>query len=234
MESKIGKIVYALEILDIYSDEFKDFDKFMSCFSNKHPYSQLREGPYEYSHVKLLPGDIIIDAGANVGIFSAYASKKIIKDNLKGHIYSFEPIPSNIELLKQTAAFNGAMTIVPNALSDKTGTIQIYTSSENIGSHTILPGKFENKIDVAAKALDDFIHENNIRKIDFLKADIEGAERLLLKGAKYTLKTIAPKISICTYHLPDDSEVLRELIMDANPNYVIEEKWRKMYAYVPK
>jgi len=53
-------------------------------------------------------------------------------------------------------------------------------------------------------------------------------------GAKRVLKEFAPKIAICTYHLPDDPQVLRELILDANPNYVIVERWKKMYAYVPK
>ena len=44
----------------------------------------------------------------------------------------------------------------------------------------------------------------------------------------------APKIAICTYHMPDDPSVLRELILQANPAYRIEEKWKKMYAHVPQ
>jgi len=81
--------------------------------------------------------------------------------------------------------------------------------------------------------LDTFSHEKNLSRIDFIKADIEGAERHMIKGAKYVLRESAPKIAICTYHLPDDPEVLRELILDANPNYVITEKYKKMYAHVP-
>jgi len=52
----------------------------------------------------------------------------------------------------------------------------------------------------------------------------------MLMGAKRVLREFAPKISICTYHLPDDPEVLRKLILEANPQYVIEERWKKMYA----
>ncbi|MDR2600473.1 MAG: FkbM family methyltransferase, partial [Oscillospiraceae bacterium] len=82
--------------------------------------------------------------------------------------------------------------------------------------------------------LDSFVNENNLPRIDFIKADIEGAERYMLMGAKQVLKDFAPKLSLCKYHLPDDSKVLKELILDANPNYVIEERWKKMYAYVPR
>jgi hypothetical protein len=47
------------------------------------------------------------------------------------------------------------------------------------------------------------------------------------------LKDFAPKLSICTYHLPDDPKIIRELILDANPKYIIEEKFKKMYAHMP-
>jgi len=48
------------------------------------------------------------------------------------------------------------------------------------------------------------------------------------------LKTYAPKLAICTYHLLDDKEVLTNLILKANPNYKIEYAWKKLYAWVEK
>lgn len=81
--------------------------------------------------------------------------------------------------------------------------------------------------------MDEFIEEKHIRKVDFIKADIEGAERDMLKGAKRVLREFAPKLSICTYHLPDDKEVLEKLILEANSKYRIEHKYKKLYAYVP-
>jgi len=70
--------------------------------------------------------------------------------------------------------------------------------------------------------------------VDFIKADIEGSERYLIEGAKKVLLEYTPKISICTYHLPDDSKVLRNLVLDANPKYKIFEKYQKLYAFVEK
>jgi len=194
------------------------------------------EGPQEYKSAKLKTNDIVIDAGANVGIFSAFASNKCCADNECGRVYAFEPVPENIKILEQTAALNKGIVMMPYALSDTSSVTDIYLDSKGISTHTIireLSQKSMNKIQIQTTTLDHFVHQNNIPRIDFIKSDIEGAERYMLMGAKQVLKDFAPKLAICTYHLPDDPKVLRELILDANPNYVIEERWKKMYAHVP-
>jgi hypothetical protein len=63
-------------------------------------------------------------------------------------------------------------------------------------------------------------------------ADIEGAERDMLKGAWGVLKEFAPKLALCTYHLPDDPETLEFLIKDANPNYNVVHISKKLFAAV--
>ena len=80
--------------------------------------------------------------------------------------------------------------------------------------------------------LDDFVKKNNLERVDFIKADIEGFERNMLGGAQETLKNFAPKLALCTYHLPDDPEVMTKLIMQANPNYKIVYGKKKLYASI--
>ena len=187
----------------------------------------LPEGPYEYKEVKLIKGDIVIDAGANVGEFSALVSVR------GGQAYAFEPIKNTIDAyLSKTAEWNSNITICPYAISDKSE--EVLFDEDFTGSTFVMTRKGAKKVKVQAIDLDTFAEQNNLPRIDFIKADIEGAERYMLMGAKRVLKEFAPKIAICTYHLPDDPQVLRQLILDANPNYVIEERWKKMYAHVPK
>jgi FkbM family methyltransferase len=189
------------------------------------------EGPYEYKDVRVSPADIVIDCGANMGVFSALAA------NRGGIVYAFEPSRYIIEqYLGKTAAHNPNISVCPFALSNLRQEVEFHFDIEHMSSGFIVSageGASAQTETVQTITLDEFVHENNIAKVDFIKADIEGAERYMLMGAKNVLKDFAPKLALCTYHLPDDPQVLRELILGANPHYVIEEKYMKMYAYVP-
>ena len=187
------------------------------------------EDPYEYKNVQISPNNIVVDCGANVGLFSAMASNKGAK------VRAFEAIPSIIDrYLSKTAAINSDITIVNLALSDKSGELTFYEDFGHIGgSSYVIERKNSKEVKVQAVTLDEYVKEHNIQKIDFIKADIEGAERNLLLGAKTVLKEFAPQLSICTYHLPDDPRVIRKIILDANPKYKIIQVKAKLYAYVP-
>ncbi|MDR2006503.1 MAG: FkbM family methyltransferase [Acidaminococcales bacterium] len=195
-------------------------------------YLMTSEGPYEYGKVYLEKGDIVIDAGACVGEFSALAAYKGCAP------YAFEPVRAVIDLyLEKTAKMNPGIIIVPYALSDKKSTLEIILSGLGTTSLTNIEGGASRKAfeveNIQAVDLDGYVHENNLPRVDFIKADIEGAERQMLKGAQNVLKEFSPKLAICTYHLPDDPQVLRDLILEANPRYQVEQKHKKLYAYVP-
>ncbi|MBN1068309.1 FkbM family methyltransferase [Clostridium botulinum] len=195
-------------------------------------YSQIDEGNYEYGDVKLIEDDVVFDCGANVGLFSAVAAFKKCK------VYAFEPFIETQVYLKETAnLYSGLINIVPMALSNKIGISKFNILKNYIGGNSILDtelGEEDYTTEVKINTIDNFVKENNIVKVDFIKADIEGAERFMIMGAKETLKYHAPKISVCTYHIKDDPQVIEKLIKEANPNYKIEHKWKKLYAYVPK
>lgn len=185
------------------------------------------EGPYELDNVKIANEDIVFDCGANVGFFSVMAA------NHNCTCYAFEPMPPNIKYLKKVVEVNPHIILVPYAVCDKVGTIQFETSERISCGAKMVSNNIGNNSKVDCLTLDYFVEKNKIDRVDFIKVDVEGAERLLLKGAEGVLKEYSPKLSICTYHLPDDPVVLRELVLDANPKYIIEEKYKKMYAYVP-
>jgi FkbM family methyltransferase len=191
------------------------------------------EGAYTHENVIIEDDDVVIDAGANMGLFSVFASYYGAKMT-----YAFEPQSQALEIMRRNIALNSMeskVSIVEYGLSDKEGTVEMHCSSDFHASASIvmsLEGG-ETKA-IHCITLDKWCIDNDVKKIDFIKADIEGAERLLLKGSEQILARFAPKLAICTYHLPDDKEVLTELILKANPHYKIQYTTHKLFAYVPK
>jgi len=188
------------------------------------------EGTYEKGEVKLKEGDWVVDAGANVGMFSILAAKKVGDE---GKVFAFEPILETQKLLKRNIELNGIknIEIVPFALGDKKGELNfsMYPKSLECSS-----GFFDNEGGVEKVkqiSLDEFIEENNISKVDFIKSDVEGMERNLLIGAEATIKKFKPRLAICTYHRPDDPEILEKMIKDFSPEYKIIKDDKKLFAW---
>jgi FkbM family methyltransferase len=195
------------------------------------------EGPYGYTDggfdVSVKKGDVVIDAGAYIGDFSAYAAAK-------GAVcYAFEPTDTTFQLLRKTAELNGGKVIpVRKGLGSIEGDVELFIDNDNASGNTVNAkrrregNRKKNVSTVKITTLDTFVREQGLTKVDFIKADIEGAERDMLAGARNTLRDFAPKLAICTYHLPDDPQVLERLILDANPKYKVRQGPKKLYASV--
>jgi FkbM family methyltransferase len=224
-----------LDALAIFTDTF-----LVSCFFDdnydesivKNIEKKMPEGPYGYKDgsfdVTVHEGDIVIDAGAWMGDFSAYAASK-------GAIaYSFEPTSATFRLLQKTAELNDNKIFpIHKGLGNADVETTLFIGEDGGGGNTIREGVFFKGETIKITTLDKFAEENNLAKIDFIKADIEGVERDMLAGARRVLKEFAPKLAICTYHLPDDPEVLERLILEANPNYKVVQMSKKLFACVP-
>ncbi|MDR3346866.1 MAG: FkbM family methyltransferase [Campylobacteraceae bacterium] len=193
----------------------------------------VREGPYGYTDgkfdVTVKSGDVVIDIGAWIGDFSAYAASK------GATAYAFEPVQENYQLLSETAELNNKKIYpIQKGLSSSEGEVLMYVDG---GSSSILAERSSNNAEretIIITTLDKIVKEFDIKRIDFIKADIEGAERDMLRGAVWTLKHFAPKLAICTYHLPDDPQVLEQIIKEANPDYTVKHTRHKLFAMVVK
>ncbi|MGJ4850099.1 FkbM family methyltransferase [Bacillota bacterium Meth-B3] len=192
-------------------------------------YDFLTEGTYEYDNVVLTEGDIVLDCGANIGLFSCCAASRGCT------AYAFEPMVGNLTtILKQHARlYDPLIKPVPYALADRIGQMEINVApSPDVSASLVSADHAESTEMVKVTTIDRFVEESGLNRVDFIKADIEGAERLMLAGAKETLKRFSPKLAICTYHLPDDLQVLEEIIREANPKYHVVHKWEKLFAWV--
>ncbi|MDR0559661.1 MAG: FkbM family methyltransferase [Prevotellaceae bacterium] len=220
-------------LLSVFDDTFlfpcvfKDkYDKVLVEFMD----SYMLEGPYGYTDgkfdVTVKKYDVVVDAGAWIGDFSAYAASK------DAIVYAFEPVGDTFNWLCKTQALNGAkINPVRKGLSNFEGRVNISLSENSDAHSTVLKrGCTDEEIEIIS--LDKFVADNRISRIDFIKADIEGAERDMLRGATNVLKTFAPKLAICTYHLPDDPEILENIIIEANPDYTVVHLKSKLFAAV--
>lgn len=190
-----------------------------------------REGPYEFNKCTLRKGDFIIDAGSNVGIFSIVASGKIGKS---GKIFGFEPVLKTYDIYNENLELNNIKNCKAYnlALGDKDKNVDIFIKEESRSSSIINDKNLLRKETIKQVSLDSFILENNLNKIDFIKADIEGAERLMIRGGIKTIKRFKPKISICVYHRPNDAKTIKKMLKDIVPEYNIVIKYKKLYAWV--
>jgi FkbM family methyltransferase len=239
--AKLPDISGDREKMSIICRIFEDTFLIPACYNDNYQKSLVEtldkvmlEGPYGYTDglldVTVKKGDVVIDAGAWIGDFSAYAVSK------GATVYAFEPVKEIFQWLCQTQSLNcsnGEIHPVQKGLSSSEGEVNISINEGNSGSSSIVTERRSDKMEtISVTTLDKFVKENKLERVDFIKADIEGAERDMLKGATHVLKTFAPKLAICTYHLPDDPEILEKIIRDANPAYTVVQLRHKLFAAV--
>lgn len=166
-------------------------------------------------------GDIVLDAGGCWGDTALYFAHKIGEN---GKVYSFEFIPDNIKLFNINKSLNphleNRIDLVQKAVSNCSNQT-IYYKDNGPGSK-IKMSPFEDQTGQAFTiTIDDFVKENKIEKIDFIKMDIEGAEPIALEGAIETIKKFRPKLAIAIYHSMSDFVNIPNWIMDLNLDYEI-------------
>ena len=128
------------------------------------------------------PGDIVVDAGANIGYYTIIGSR-LVGDT--GKVYAFEPEPANFARLQRNVRLNGLTNVVleQKALSNRKGILKLFIAPLNKGDHRIYQPEGESRpsVDVEAVRLDEYFKDHE-RGIDLIKMDTQGAEGLILEG----------------------------------------------------
>lgn len=150
------------------------------------------------------PGDTCLDIGANVGYFSVLMSA-LAGD--KGRTIAFEPIPAIAKLLRLTAGVNGpGFQVAELALSAKEGILQLQIPEESFGGASIIKRTDslivpKTLIDVRTITLDNYLKEQDIKKVDIIKMDVEGAEPFVFEGMEQTIAN-NPNLQIIIEYSP--------------------------------
>ncbi|HEX5734955.1 MAG TPA: FkbM family methyltransferase [Blastocatellia bacterium] len=148
-------------------------------------------GRYEPQQSALLqrllqPGMTFVDVGANWGYFTLLAAH-LVGDS--GRVISLEPDPRIFRLLESNLVRNNLshVTALQLAAMDKNGTVNLSGYDEerdNWGLSKVVRGAVDNSplFPVEARQLDEVLDEQTVERVDVLKMDIEGAERMALRG----------------------------------------------------
>lgn len=136
----------------------------------------------------LRPGDVFIDAGANIGVYTILGSRLV---GPAGKVVSIEMMPDTARRLREHIALNNLqnVTVIECALSNVTGETVAATVPDNLsGQASIVARKSGNTVSVKTEILANILAP--YPDIRLMKLDVEGAEALALEGAKDVLSRI--------------------------------------------
>lgn len=157
---------------------------------------------------------VFIDVGANLGQY-LFVAESIIDQN-KGHICGFEPHPYLASRLEKIFP---KTEIIQKALSDAIGKAQfkvpffkhreIHTRGTLKTNHIETDETNFKLLNVEIDTLDTFVKSKDLRKIDVIKIDVEGAEFDVLKGASDSIKQFKPVLIVEIEQRHHDQDVLK-------------------------
>lgn len=140
------------------------------------------------------PGMVVVDVGANVGIYTALALRLVSPG---GTVISFEPNPRSSTFLEKTVAANltgeHAGKVVSHvcsvAVADRDGEAELHLNNDNKGDNRLYASELSSdSLQIQVRRLDSVLNEMGIREINFIKIDVQGCEPLVLAGAQDTLR----------------------------------------------
>lgn len=181
---------------------YKTQTKFWTVNSYTPLYFITKEIERYEKYYKIKYKDTVIDAGSFNGILSLVYAEKA-KD---GKIFSFEPDKTNLKRLEENLNLNDYpqnIHLIKKGLWSQSGEINFYADG-SVASSSFYRAENAQEQTIKVTSLDDFIEENSIEKVDFIKMDVEGAELDILKGATRLLNTLKPNLSIATYHIVEN------------------------------
>ncbi len=199
-------------------------------------YEQYVDFTYE-KYYRLKEGDVIVDAGVNVGVFAIKAVQKVTST---GKVIDIEPEINNVKILRKNVQLNNLnnIIIVPKGIWDNKKCLTLNLPEKIVG-HSFIKGSFYSTDkrceyqSVQVDTLDNIIAGLGIIKVDFVKMDIEGNEIEALKGMSQILNGNV-NLAIAAYHeisgKPTYKIVISELQREWGYRVKMAGEWATIYA----
>lgn len=180
-------------------------------------------GRYEPNEFTLLskvlrPGMTFVDVGANLGLYTLYAARKV---GPNGRVISIEPSSREVAILKRNIDLNALTNVQIHqvALSDRTAEVELLVACARQSGHNTL-GSFgyntplDHREKILAQPLDALVRAEHLSRVEVIKMDVEGAELGALRGAIETLESFRPTLlmELSDRHLRNQNATSAEVL----------------------
>jgi FkbM family methyltransferase len=182
--------------------------------------SEQQEDIYEPAGHEVRRGDVVLDCGANIGVFTRKALSRGA-----ALVVAIEPAPQTLRALRRNFESEiqaGRVIVYPKGVWNQDAEMDLTLNPDNQGSNSVVPGERKRDkptVRVPLTTIDRIVAELRLPRVDFIKMDIEGAEKPALEGARDTLRRFRPRMSLSSEHLSDDGTAIPALVKSIEPRY---------------
>jgi FkbM family methyltransferase len=171
-----------------------------------------RRDPYSFQSCRVRAGDVVLDCGANVGVFTRRALNRGAR-----LVVAIEPGPDNVECLRRNFAPEiqaGRVLVYSKGVWDQDSWLELWGQGKGSAGYSVVmkEGADSRSVRVPLTTIDKLVAGLKLDRVDFIKMDVEGAERQALSGAAGTLRRFRPRMAISVEHLGADVDDLPKLV----------------------
>ncbi|MCE5310043.1 MAG: FkbM family methyltransferase [Acidobacteriales bacterium] len=165
------------------------------------------------------PGDIVLDCGAHVGLYTRRALRAGAR-----LVVAIEPAPSNLECLRRNLKAEieaGRVLVCPKGVWDREARLPLFEDASNTaGDSFVEQGAGSTPIgELPLTTIDALVADLRLTRVDFIKLDIKGATGKALIGGLRTLKAYKPRLAVSTEEDDDDPRALAGAVEQLGAGY---------------
>jgi FkbM family methyltransferase len=156
----------------------------------------------------LPPGGVFFDVGAHIGLISL----ALARARRDAQVHCFEPDPATVARLKENlrAPEDKRVTVVHTGVGEAHGVARLVGGGSML-AHVVAGG---GGVEIPMLRLDDYVVEQDLRRVDLIKLDAEGHELQVLRGSEGLIRRFHPTI-VCEARGHGDDDGVSTLLQEA-------------------